>query len=135
MRKGEPIAGLGGLALLVSLFAPWYDDRSGWASLAVLDVLLALFAVLAIAVPLATLATRGPAKSIGTAVLASALGWLAIVLVAVRVVSADGDRGAGLWVALAGAVVAWIGAWLAMRDESTPGAAPPDVPRRPTPAA
>ena len=76
-------------------------------------------------------ATRGPAKSIGTAVLASAL----------RLARRRARRSSGCFddpgplrsapgSALAGALIAWVGSWMSMRDESTPGAVPPDVPRR-----
>ena len=118
MRRTEPIAGLGGILLLVSVFL---DNGVG----RVVDVILALLALLAIAVPVVSLVTRGPAKSIGTAVLASALGWVAVVLMLFGL----GDS----WLGLAGALIAWVGAWMSMGDESTPGAAPPDVPRRPAP--
>jgi hypothetical protein len=156
MRKAEPLAGLGGLALLVSLFLPWFDSGvavrtvgsagsertdvlgaslTGWQALTVVDVLLALLALLALAVPLVSLATTGPAKSIGTALLASALGWLAPLLVAIELLTADGGIRYGAWLALAGSILAWVGSWLSLRDESTPGAVPPDVPRLSTPAA
>jgi hypothetical protein len=138
MRRGELVAGLGGLSLLVSLFLPWYDDATGWQSMTVIDVLLALLALLALAVPIVSVATRGPAKSIGTAVLASAFGWLAVVLVVIRLIDSPIDGAAlrlGAWLGLVGALVAWIGSWLSMRDESTPGIAAPDVPRRPAPPA
>ena len=153
MRKAEPVAGLGGLLLLVSLFLPWLQDgvviitrgasgaksRSvlgghdigGWQALSVVDVVLTLFALLAIAVPVVSLATRGPAASIGTAVLASALGWIAIVLVAIELLS--GNTAYGAWLALAGSILAWVGSWLSLRDESTPRAVAPEVPRRPAP--
>ena len=39
----------------------------------------------------------------------------------------------GAWIGLAAAVVMLAGCWGAMRDERTPGAAPPNVPRRPAP--
>ena len=123
MRKAEPVAGVGGILLLVSVFL---ENRAG----VVVDVILALLGLLAVAVPVTSLATRGPAKSIGTAVLASALGWLAVVLMLVQLFD---DPGLGAWLGLAGALIAWVGAWMSMRDESTPGAVPPDVPRRPVP--
>ena len=139
MRKAEPLAGLGGIVLLVSLFLPWYSPGvqllnsfaqgsgaggTGWEVLSVIDILLALLAVLAIAVPLATLLTDGPAKSIGTAVIASALGWIAVLLVLLRLID-DPQPGLeldyGAYVALVGSILAWVGSWLSMRDESTPG--------------
>jgi hypothetical protein len=152
MRRAEPLAGLGGVLLLVSLFLPWYgvqlppargnlvpfgpEDLSGWQALGVIDVVLALLALLAIAVPVVSLATRGPAKSVGTAVLASAFGWLAVLLVLIRLVFGpdDLDLRSGIWLALAGALLAWIGSWLSLRDESTPGAVAPDIPPRSAPA-
>jgi hypothetical protein len=152
MRRAEPIAGLGGVLLLVALFLPWYgvqlppargnlvplgpEDLSGWQALGVIDVVLALLALLAIAVPVVSIATSGPAKSVGTAVLASAFGWLGVLLVLIRLVFRpdDLDLRSGIWLALAGAVLAWVGSWLSLRDESTPGAVAPDIPPRPTPA-
>jgi len=141
MRKAEPLAGLGGILLLGSLFLPWYrpgrqfpgtDSLSGWEAMAVIDVLLALLALLAIAVPVVSLVTKGPAASIATAVLASAFGWMAIVLVAIELLTHD-DIAVGAWLALTGSILAWVGSWLSLRDESTPGAVPPAVPRRPAP--
>jgi hypothetical protein len=132
MRKAEPVAGLGGLLLIGSLFLPWNAHESGWEAMTVIDVLLALLAVLALAVPVTSVATRGPAKAVGAAVLASALVWPAIVLVAVKLLS-DSDSGA--WLALAGSILAWAGSWFSLKDESTPGAVVPDVPRRPAPPA
>jgi uncharacterized membrane protein YfcA len=158
MRRAEPVAGFGGILLLVSLFLPWYgrmlspDAPDGpvkrlaigepsvtaWEAFTVFDVLIALCALPAIAVPIVSLVTSGPAKSIGTAVLGSFFGGLAVLLVAYRVINEPGPDefvalkyGAGL--ALAGALGAFVGSWLSMRDESTPGAVPPDVPVRPAP--
>jgi hypothetical protein len=125
MRKAEPIAGLGGIALLVAAVLHWGDDMG-----AVQAVVLILFALLFIAVPVVTLATAGPAKSIGTAVLASAFGWIAPLIGLIELAFGDGG-----WVTPLAAAVGWVGAWLSMRDESTPGAAVPDVPRRPAPHA
>jgi hypothetical protein len=129
MRRAEPIAGLGGLLLLVSLFLPWRGDDTDPG--VVIDIVLALLALLALAVPVVSLATRGPAASVGTAVVASAFGWIAIVIVAIELLA--GHRETGVWLALAGSILAWVGSWLSLRDESTPGAVAPEVPRRPAP--
>jgi hypothetical protein len=145
MRPGEPIAALGGMLLLVSEFLPWYAgvtaepvDVSGFDALTVIDMVLVLLAMLAILVPISSLASSGPAKAVGVAVLASAFGWIAIVLVGFRIVDVPSDYSElrfGAWLALAGAVIAWVGSWLSLRDESTPGAVASDVPLRPSPHA
>jgi hypothetical protein len=139
MRRAEPIAGAGGLVLLLSLFLPWYGpgNVTGWQALTVIDVLLALLALLAIAVPVISVASRGPAKPVAVEVIASAIGWLAVLLVAIRLVFPPDDLSVrfGVWLALAGAVIGWVGSWMSLRDESTPGAVSPDVPRRPAPPA
>jgi hypothetical protein len=117
---------------------------SGWQSFAVTDVALALAAAVAIAVPLVSLRARGPARPIAIAVVASTVTALAAALVAVRMLFPPGPDefygvefvttpAIGAWLSLAGALVAFLGSWLSMRDESTPGATAPDIPRRPAP--
>jgi hypothetical protein len=163
MRRAEPVAGLGGVVLAVSLFLTWYEfvpppvDRppagsevlgfvdtytgdfttTAWQSFAVIDVVLAVIALLAIAVPVVSVAAKGPAKPIGLEVIASVTGMIGVLLVALRLLDAPDtnlELHAGAWLALAGAIIAWVGSWLSMRDDSTPGAAAPDVPLRPVPS-
>jgi len=138
MRRAEPVAGLGGVALLVALFLPWYGpgDVTGWGALTVIDVLIALIALPAVLVPITSLAAKGPSLPVAVAVLGSAFGGLAVALVLFRLIDAPADGlepRYGLYVALAASIVAWVGSWLSLRDESTPGAAPPRVPVRPAP--
>ena len=121
MRRAEPIAGLGGMAVIVGVLL---------AGVGVTGVLLIILGLLALAVPITTLATSGPAKSIGTAVLASAFGWIGVILALIRVLE---NADTGNWIALAGTLMAWVGSWLSMRDDSTPGAVAPDIQRRPAP--
>jgi hypothetical protein len=155
LRPVDLVAGAGGLVLLASLFLRWYgvdagigaleeipggDDRglTGWQSFTAIDVLLALVALLAVAVPLAAAAVRGPALPVALTVIGTVLGALAALLVALRLLIAPGwavDLRLGAWVGLAGALLACAGSFLALKDESTPGAVPPDVPRRPAPPA
>ncbi len=123
MRKAEPIAGIGGLGLLVAALLHWGEDMG-----AVQAVVLIAFALLFLAVPIVTLVTSGPAKSVGTAVLASAFGWVPLLITAIELVFGDGG-----WVSPLAALVGWVGSWLSLRDESTPGAPAPDVARRPLP--
>lgn len=156
LRAGEWIAGLGGAALLVSLFLPWYGGAArglttvtGWQSLAVLDVLLALAALGALALPVVTAAQRVPAVPIALASLVTMEGLLAAALVLVRVGFVPGEadgREWGLWLGLAGALAILAGGAAAMRDErlSRPGrgtdasgrpAPPPELDTIPAPRA
>jgi hypothetical protein len=163
MRRFELVAGLGGVVLAVSLWLTWYEfvpppvdqpppdgeilgflttytgdfTTTAWQSFAVIDVLLAIVALLAIAVPIVSVGAKGPGKPIGLEVIASVTGLIGVLLVALRLVDAPGDDlelRLGAWIAFAGALVAWIGSWLSLRDESTPGAVAPDVPLRPVPS-
>jgi hypothetical protein len=124
LRAGEWLAGLSGLVLLVALFLPWYADeagsRTGWQALGALDVVLALVALSALAIPVVTAFHRVPALPLAHQSLTVLVGLLAVVLVLIRVLNmpdwADG-REWGLWVALAATVGVVAGGLLAMRDE------------------
>lgn len=133
LRVGEAVAGVGGLVLVLSLGLEWYSfslidavgpndpdpsesvnrwiiDSSGWIVFTWLDVALTALAALFMAVPV----TRWRPVAFA----AAAVGWLAIVLVAARMIAPPDpitDVAAGAWIALAGAVVAWAGALLATR--------------------
>ena len=136
----------------MSLFLPWYSQSglaefprgpanrhlamppgleeaptsTGWESLSVLDVVLALVAIVAIALLVVTATQRVPAVTIALDVVVALLGIYASLLVLLRVLNlpdgADG-REWGLWLGLAGALGIAVGATVAMRDErrSPPG--------------
>jgi hypothetical protein len=169
LRPYDLAAGLGGAVLFVSLFLHWYGfafggmardeglaqplliaassaSVTGWRSFTVIDILLAAIAVLAIAVPLVTAVTEGPAKPVAIAVLATTFTPLAVLLVVFRLIEdpfsleVEGfelspSLQVGAWLGLAGALIAFVGSFGALKDESTPGAVLPDVPRRPAPPA
>jgi hypothetical protein len=156
LRAGELMAATGGVALFVSLFLPWYQerrvfpglgaarypDRTAWDALAVNDVILALVALAALALLLVTAAQEVPAVPIAMNSLVTLFGLIGLVLLLVRVAwlpdGAD-QRAWGLWVGLAGAAAIVVGGWIAMRDQRVspsgkwtdssgrPSARPPDV--------
>jgi hypothetical protein len=71
-------------------------------------------------------------------VVASCASFLAVLLVLFRLLNQPGSNDLvavkyGAWIGLAGAVLAFVGSWLAMADEHTPGAVPPQLPVRPAP--
>jgi hypothetical protein len=148
LRPADVVAGVGGLALLITLFLPWYAlDVAGfglhvaataWQAFSVSDILLALLALLAIALPVVTAGASGPAKPVAFGVLSSVGSILALLLVLYHLLNQPGPNDVvglryGAWLGLAAAVVMLAGCWGAMRDERTPGATPPNVPRRPAP--
>jgi hypothetical protein len=152
LRAGEILLAVSGLVLLVSLFLPWYDtgrtDLTGWEALGVVDVLLALVALSAISVLVATTVMRVAAGPISLDALVTLVGLIGLVLVLFRVLFLPDEatgRGAGLWLALAGVLGMVAGATLSMRDErlspsgrhtdatGRPIAAPPEIQLLPAP--
>jgi hypothetical protein len=155
LRAGEWITALGGAALLVALFLPWYGAEiaafvgepgspvqrptlSGWESFAILDVILAVVGLAAVMLLVVTATQRSPALPIARDSLVCLGGLVALVLVLVRTANLPGDadgRELGLWLGLASALVLTVGAAIAMRDErlSSEGRQV-DLTGRPTPA-
>ena len=128
LRTGEWVAAVSGVALLVSLFLPWYGPGSatGWESLAAIDILLAFVAAAGVLLAIVTAAQDVPAVPIAFSGLLTFVGLFGVVLVLFRLVDLpDGASGRewALWLGLAGAAGFTAGAALAMRDErlSPPG--------------
>ena len=130
LRAGECIAAVAGVALLVSLFLPWYGagagDASGWEALAVVDVALALVAASGVSLLVVTGSQRVPAVPVALASLVTLVGLIGLVLVLVRLANLpDGfdGREPGVWLGLVAAIGIVAGSAVAMRDErlSPPG--------------
>jgi hypothetical protein len=140
LRAGEWLAAVSGVALLVSLFLPWYEveggahlDRtlgaamnetvSGWESLTAIDIVLAVVAASGVLLAIVTATQRVPAVPIALSALISLFGSLGVILVLLRVLDlpdwASGREWA-LWLGLAGSVGVVAGAVLAMREEIRP---------------
>jgi cytochrome bd-type quinol oxidase subunit 2 len=141
LRAGEWIAALGGVALLVALFLPWYDEGAasptGWESFAVLDVIFALVGVAAVLLLVVTAQQRSPAVPLAMSSLLTLGAVVVLVLAVFRVIDLPSDasaRDAGVWLALAATLVIFAGGAVAMRDErlSTAGRHV-DLTGRPTP--
>jgi hypothetical protein len=136
LRDGEWLAGGGGVALLASLFLDWYGEATAWQGLAVIDVLLALLALVPLALVAAQATRRSPAVPVALSVLTPIAGALAAVLIAFRIVDRpDGAIGVhgGAWLALTAALVVGIGGWRSLRVERIPGVALPPVEALPAP--
>lgn len=133
LDAGRLLAGIGALALLISLFLDWYGQSqafvvgeenardagiSAWTSFELVDILLAALALATIAWVIEGVVSRtgGPLLP---ARFASLAGPVAFALVLVSIVNEppqlsflDPDREAGVWVALVGAALITIGALL-----------------------
>jgi hypothetical protein len=162
LRTGEWLAAISGLALLASLFLPWYEvsgiegaylDRtigndvavsvygtgataSGWESLSAIDVLLAFVAASGVLLAVVTATQPVPAVPIALSALISLVGGVGVVLVLIRVLDIPdwaGGREWALWLGLAGTLGIVAGALLSMRDEIRPSAAPAHVETMPAP--
>ncbi len=140
LRAGELLAGAAALALLLSLFLDWNQGRdaeTGWESLGVIALAFVLAALVSAGALVVFTATKRPAAiPIGAAVITSAVGLLATLVLAVRVVLLDDSLG-GAYLGLLFTFLVLAGGWLTMRDERTgaPYSAAPDLPRRPAPPA
>jgi hypothetical protein len=156
LRPADWGAGAAGVALLVVLFLTWYEKPggaagpaitrpislpvpvTGWEAFSVIDILLAAAALVALALVVVTAMARGPAKPVAFGVISTVTSAIAVVLVVFRLLDAPGNFYAvhyGAWLGLAVALVMFVASFAALHDERTPGAVPPDVPRRPAPPA
>ena len=126
-----------GVGLLVSLFLDWYEGATGWRAFEVVDVVLLVVALSAIALAVLTAFQRTPAIPIAMASIVTLLAFVALVVVAYRTIDppGDADRAGGVWLALGASVALLAGAARAVRDER-PGApaSPVEAEQLPAPA-
>jgi hypothetical protein len=147
VRSGDYVAGAAGAVLLLSTFLEWYtvrgreDGLSAWEAFSVVDVLVALVALLGIALALVQVVGRGPALPVAIGVITATLALAATLLVLYRIVNQPGPNdamgvGPGAWLGLVSCLGVFLGGWLSLSDERPrPADPPPPVPeRRPTPA-
>jgi hypothetical protein len=158
LRTGEWVAAASGVALLASLFLPWYEAAalptptkpgwtayaalpagasiSGWESMTVIDIVLAFVAASGVLLAIVTANQRVPAVPVAFSALISLFGTLGVILVLIRVLDLPGWAGRrewGLWLGLAGAVGIVAGSLLAMREEIRPAAARVEIESIPAP--
>lgn len=130
LRPQEIVAGLAGLALLVSLFLPWVTagcgpgcetSTNGWDSMTLIDLILAFVAAGAIALPVVAATNSKPDAPITGDAIVALSGFVAVLLSLLRLLDpAGGDgRGAGVFIAIAAGAVIAASAWSAMADEGT----------------
>jgi hypothetical protein len=132
LRAGEWLAAAGGILLIASLFLPWYEGTepvTGFEAMTVIDILLALLAALALALPILQATQDAPNKPVGAAVLGVVLGALGTLLVVFRLIDAPADGlevRPGAWIAFAATVLITVAAWRSLAAEYVRGL-PPDL--------
>jgi hypothetical protein len=151
LRDGEWIAGAGGVALIAALFLHWYGypvlldgaparlEWTAWGSFEVLDVVLALLALLPLGLVCVQATRRSPSIPVAFSVFTTLAGALAALLILYRIVNQPGPNDvievqAGAWLGLVAALVIAGGGWRSMRVEPIPGASMPPVEDLPAPA-
>src|ERR1700759_2775883 len=126
LRPAEVLSGAAGGALLVVEFLPWYGVRgvpaaiavftghgtpyaplpepTAWQAVSVVDILLALCALVAIALVVVTATASGPAKPVAFTVLSTVAATLAVLLALWRLLDPPKGyytRHYGVWLGLA----------------------------------
>ena len=147
VRAGEIFAGAAGVVLLASMFLSWYsvssrdDSLTAWGAFSVVDVLIAIVALLGIALALSEVIGRGPALPVALAVITTTLALAGTLLLLYRILNQPGPNDlisveAGAYLGLLASLGVFLGAWLSLSDERPrPSDPPPPEPqRRPTPA-
>ena len=153
LRAPEWIALVAGALLLGSLFVPWYSttvdvpelgatlerEFTAWDLLTLVDLLLALVALVALALAVVTGLRESPAGPVAAGVLTVSFGALGVLLVVFRLLDLPGEplsRELGGFLALAAAIAILAAGWLSIRDETSPGRRRiPRVERRAAPPA
>jgi hypothetical protein len=142
VRAGDVLAGLGGLALLVLMFFPWYeflegvyqgtrsvpiDDtrQSAWEAFSITLVPLVVLALLGIATLVTTAFERTTAFPVAAVVMTGFIGAITSVWMVIRLINPPGPNFAvdRLWAAWIGTLLVLAitgGAWWSMRDSVRP---------------
>ena len=143
LRTGEWLTAAASVALLVVLFVPWYGrpaDADAWQSFSVVDLLLALTAVLGLTLAATTATQRAPAIPVAFGSIATAAAIVSFVVVLYRLLDQPGandvvELRAGAYLGLLAVFGVGAGGWWSMGDERTETETRPLVPAQPAPPA
>ena len=154
LRFGDWVMGMAGLAVLVTMFMDWFQipslvlfgsvDQSvgalgvnAWEAFSVIDFILALAAVMAIASFVLTATQPTAAVPLALSSLTTLVAIVAWLLVVIRMIwppdltpgpEVDVDRAAGAWLGLVATAALAAGCLASIRDETSPE---PDHPAEP----
>jgi hypothetical protein len=135
LRRGELLAGAGGVLLLVFLLAgTWYGQgahaRTGWEALPVLRWLLVLTIAAAFALVFAQITRRAPAVPVTLSLIVAVLGVISVLALIYRVlISPPAHQQAAAYLGLISALVLAYGGYRSLRQEGIGSRdAPSDIP-------
>ena len=165
LRTGEKLAAAAAVLLFIDLFLSWYGVKIGggldafaqaagadtsasaWTVFSLLDLVLLVVILVALAWAVLTATQRAPALPVAFSVIVTALGALATLLVLYRILNQPGpnefvELQLGAFLGFVCTLALAAGAWQSMRDESWPAAPvepevhpapPPEGTRDPSP--
>ena len=100
LSLGERIAALSGLALFALMFASWLENQNAWQLFDnIVDVLLALLALAALALPLAKAVGSGPRSPASIPATLTRIGIVTLTITAVFLLEGT-NRGVGIFLAV-----------------------------------
>ena len=113
-------------------------EATGWQAFGVLDVVLALLALVPLALVVLQATRESPSIPVAFSVLTVLAGLLATLLILIRLIDQPGPNElvgveAGAWLGLVAAVVVGVGGWRSLRVEDIPGVPLPPVEHQPSP--
>lgn len=142
LRRGEALAAVSAIALLVLMFTTWYEDQArigvddatftAWQAYRFTDLVLLLTAAAALALAATAVSRQSIALPVATGVLTAALGLVAVLLVIYRILNQPGENDLvevrlGAILGLVAVAGIFSGGYLSMRDE---GAEDPEAIRQ-----
>jgi hypothetical protein len=127
LRRGEIIAGLSGIVLLILLFAvPWFrfgpggavhTDATGWNSLPTLRWLIAVTAATGVLLAFFQASRAAPALPVAWSVIVMTLSAFTTLLLIIRIPTDGGSPLVGAYLGLVAVAVLTTGAFMSLRQE------------------
>ena len=136
VRSSDWLAAFAGLVLLGSMFLHWYGTSNAWRAFSVVDLVLLLAALFAIAIPVASATQRSGAIPQSISTVGILPGLAAMILVVYRVLDppGGGHREAGVWIGLAAVLALFVATYRAVADPRQPGLSTSEIEITPLPA-
>ena len=140
LNRGEKVAGIAGLLLILIMFifdwfavqgVPNLGGLDAWESYGVTDIVLFVTALAAIGLPLMAASDAEVGLPVALSAIVTALGIISVILVIVSIVSppsysvpftdrsVDTNTNVGVFLGLIAAIGVTFGGWLAMQEEGT----------------